>query len=422
MSVFEEMVSMIEIPKMIKIKQEFSKSEALNISSEIKKELQKPEIAMRIKKGSRIAITCGSRGISNLPLMLKSLCQELIERGCKPFIIPAMGSHGGATATGQLKVLESLGVTEEAIGVPIYSSMEVINLGKSVNGFNVYYDKYAYEADFTIVLNRIKPHTGFIGDIESGLCKMIAIGLGKQLGAESCHSTNIANFSNVIKEIASFAIMKGNISFGIGIIEDAYDNTSKIMAIPSNNIICQEKILLNESKAQYPSIPFDNFDVLIIKQIGKNIAGIGTDSKITGRYSVDSIKTNAKFQKMVLLSLTEESNGNANGMGIADIITKRLFKQFDPIQTYPNALTSRVTNTVKIPMVLDNDRQAIRAAIKTCVDIDYKNPKIVFIYDTLHISELLISDSLLYQVYGNNRLRICGSRFDLEFDKNGNLF
>jgi len=422
LNIFEQLVQDIKLPKMIRVRQKFPKPVLEDISGAIRKQLQREGVIERINKGDKVAITAGSRGIENFPAIVRELVTALKEKGAEPFVIPAMGSHGGATAEGQTALLRSIGITEETVGAQIFSTMEVVKIGTTDKGIPVCFDKYAYEADATIVVNRIKPHTSFRGSIESGLVKMIAIGLGKQLGAEICHATGLCNMSVRIEEVARVAIEKSNIAFGLGIMENAYDETSRIVAIPKEKIMCEEPELLLEAKENLPQIMFDNCDVLIVDEIGKNISGTGMDANIIKRFTSEAIVCKPLAQRIVALDLTKETYGNANGIGLADVCTRRLHEKIDFYGTYPNPLTSRVLMSVKIPMVMDNDRQAIKAAVKACFDIDYDDVRIIRIKNTLKLEEIYVSENLLDEAKKNPRINILSEPEEMAFDENGNLF
>lgn len=422
MSILEQLVEGIQLPRMVKVRQSFERRIIENISLEVSEQLKACEIQGRIKKGARVAITAGSRGISNLPLILKEIANELKVMGAHPFIVPAMGSHGGATAEGQIKVLRNLGITEESIGVPIKSTMETVQIGTTESGLAVYFDRYAAEADATIVVGRIKPHTSFRGPYESGLAKMIVIGLGKQKGAEICHATGLSAMSKRIEDIARLALKESNIVFGVGIIENAYDETSNIVAIPREKIMDEEPPLLVIAKNNLAKILIDKCDVLIVDEIGKDISGTGMDANIIRRFSSDTIVCEPLAQKIIIFDLTDATHGNANGMGLADITTRRMYEKIDFYETYPNPLTSRIVLSVKIPMVMDTDSQAIRAAMKTCFDVSYDNIRIIRIKNTLKLDEMYISENLLDEVNKNPRIEVLEQPKDIIFDEKGNLF
>jgi len=421
LNIFDQLVQDIKLPKMVRVRQKFPKPVLEDISGAIRKQLQREGVIERINKGDKVAITAGSRGIQNFSVIVRELVTSLKEKGAEPFVIPAMGSHGGATAEGQTALLRSIGITEETVGAQIFSTMEVVRIGTTDKGIPVCFDKYAYEADATIVVNRIKPHTSFRGSIESGLVKMIAIGLGKQLGAEICHATGLCNMSARIEEVARVAIEKSNIAFGLGIMENAYDETSRMVAIPKEKIMSEEPELLLEAKENLPQILFDNCDVLIVDEIGKNISGTGMDTNIVRRFTSEAIVCNPLAQRIVALDLTKETHGNANGIGLADVCTRRLYEKIDFYGTYPNPLTSRVLMSVKIPMVMDNDRQAIKAAVKTCFDIDYNDVRIIRIKNTLKLEEIYVSENLLDEAKGNTRINILSEPEEMPFDEKGNL-
>ncbi|MCG8485825.1 MAG: lactate racemase domain-containing protein [Clostridia bacterium] len=423
MSILEQLVSEIKIPKMVKVRQNFPRPVIRDIAKTIRAQVERAEIAGRIKTGDKVAITIGSRGIENLLTITKAVVGILKERGAKPFIIPTMGSHGGATAKGQVEVLKNLGITEDTVGAPIRSTMEVVVLGTTESGVPVYFDRYtATELDATIVMGRIKPHTSFRGSYESGLAKMIVIGLGKQKGAEICHATRLTNMSGRIEEMARVAIDKANIAFAIGIIENAYDETSKIVALPKEKIMDEEPVLLVEARANLPQILFERCHVLIVDEIGKNISGTGMDPNIVKRFTSDAIQCKPLTQRIVALDLTKETHGNANGIGLADICTERLYNKMDFYKTYPNPLTSRVLLSAKIPMVMDSDSQAIRAAIKTCLDVDYNNIRMIRIKNTMKLDEIYISENMTDEADKNPNIEILDHPMPMTFDEKGNLF
>jgi len=421
-NIFEQLVQDIKLPKMSRIRQKFLRPVLEDVSGVIREQLQREGVLDRIKNGDKVAITAGSRGIENFAAIVRELVTVLKERGAKPFLVPAMGSHGGATAEGQTAVLRCLGITEETVGAKICSTMEVVRIGTTDKGIPVCFDKYAYDADATIVINRIKPHTCFRGSIESGLAKMIAIGLGKQIGAEMCHATGLSNMSARVEEIARVAIEKSNIAFGIGIIENAYDETSRIVAIPRQKIIDEEPEFLIEAKENLPQMLLGKCDVLVVDEIGKNISGTGMDPNIVKRFTSEAIVCRPLAQRIVVLDLTKETHGNATGIGLADICTRRLYEKIDFYESYPNSLTSRVLMSVKIPMVMDNDRQAMKAAVKACFDIDYDDVRIMRIKNTLKLEEIHISENLLDEAMKNPRIEILSVPKEMAFDENGNLF
>jgi len=342
--------------------------------------------------------------------------------GAEPFIIPTMGSHGGATAEGQDEVLRSLGISEKTVGAPIYSSMDVVQVGESVGGMQVYFDKYAAtKADATVVVGRVKPHTSFHGSYESGLAKMIAIGLGKQKGAEICHAAGPAQMSRRIEDLARVSIENSNVIFGVGILENAYDETCKIVALPREEILALEPGLLQEARGYLPQILFTDYDVLIVDEIGKNISGLGMDTNIINRFPTSAVKCEPTVQRIVVLDMTEKTQGNFHGLGLADVCTRRVFEKLDFNQTYPNPLTSRVPEASKIPMVMPSDLLAIKAAIQTCCDVDYNTIKMLRIKNTLKLDEIFISENLLAQARLDSRIKIVREPQPMRFAESGDL-
>jgi hypothetical protein len=420
--VISNLLSDIKLPKMVKIRQNFPRPKIDDIPLAVYNEISKPEIAKTIKSGQSIAITVGSRGVANVALITKEVVKVVKSLGGNPFIVPAMGSHGGATAEGQREVLESFGVTEEYIDAPIKSSMEVKEIGRTEDDRPVLIDKHAAEADGIIVVGRIKPHTAFRGKYESGLMKMMTIGLGKQKGADTCHEAGFKHMAYNVPLFANAILKHANVLFGLGLIENPYDETCKIIALEKDEIPEKEPDLLIEAKNLMPKIMFDKFDVLVVDEIGKNISGDGMDPNITATYCTPYASGGPEIQRVVVLDLTEETHGNCLGMGMADFITKRLFDKADLEKSYPNALTATVSSTVKVPMIMRSDSLAIAAAIKICNEIDKNNARIVRIKNSLHVGEIYISEALLEEAKRNPDIEILGEPEYFAFDDQGNLF
>jgi hypothetical protein len=412
----------VPLPRMTKVRQIFPKFKINDISAVVHREIDRPEISGEIKRGEKIAIAVGSRGIANIALITKEVVNAVRKLGADPFVIPAMGSHGGATAEGQLEILASLGITEAYLKAPIKASMAVAKIGDTPNGKPVYIDKFAAEADGIIVIGRIKPHTCFRGKYESGIMKMLTIGLGKQKGADFCHAEGFKRMAENVPLFANVILEKANILFGLALLENSYDQTCKILALTKKEIPEKEPVLLIEAKGLMPRIMFDSFDVLVVDRIGKNISGDGMDPNITGTYATPYATGGPDIQRVVVLDLTEETHGNANGIGMADFTTKRLFDKINFAITYPNALTARVPCTAKIPVIMKNDREAIAVAVKTCCEIAYDQVRIVRIKDSLHLDEIYISEALLAEARKNSRLEILGEAGSFEFNQDGNLF
>ncbi|WP_261133489.1 nickel-dependent lactate racemase [Bacillus sp. Marseille-Q3570] len=406
MEVINQLLQPIPIPRMVKIRQTFEAPEIEDVVREVHERLHQLGVLERIDSGDRVAIAVGSRGVADIPILTREMVRAVRASGGKPFLIPAMGSHGGATPEGQKKVLEDLGVTEGFVGAPIHSSMEVEQIGQLPNGLPIFTDRSAYQADKVIVINRIKPHTAFRGDVESGLLKMITIGLGKQKGAEAAHSFGFKYMGEHVPEMAKVALEKTPIIFGLGTIENAYDRPARIEVIPAESLIEREPGLLLEAKRLMPKILIDPIDVLVIEEIGKDISGDGMDPNISGRFATPYATGGANAKRVVVLRLTEKTGGNANGIGLADITTKKAFEQTILEKGYANALTSTVVETVKFPMFLETEELAIKAGIKTCNAFDLSKVRLVRIQNTLDLKEIWISESLIGEAEQNDQLTL----------------
>lgn len=422
MDILKTLLKDIPIPQMVKIRQKFDDKVVDNPKEKLQEELARAGAIDRIKPGQQVAVAVGSRGVANIALFTKTTIDAIKNAGADPFIVPCMGSHGGATAEGQKDVLHHLGVTEEAMGAPIRSSMEVVKIDQLDNGLPVYVDKYAYEADAIVVINRVKPHTAFRGPIESGIMKMIAIGLGKQKGAEACHQLGFKYMAENVPTMAQIMIDKLPILFGVALVENAYDETCHIEVLPADNIRSREEVLLEEAKSRLPQILFKQVDVLLIDYIGKNISGDGMDPNVTGRYPTPYAEGGPDVSKMVVFDLTPETKGNANGVGTADFTTQRLVDKMDRLATYANGLTSTVCAPTKIATTLANQMDAIKAAVKTCNILDYTTCRMVRIRDTLHLGEIEISVPLLEEAKAHSDIELLSDPYDLSFNDKGDLF
>lgn len=419
LSILEELVRDIPVPKMAKVKQTFEDNKLEDFDSELRAELEK--VKDMVKPNMEIAIAVGSRGIDKVVELTAITVEFLKELGAKPFIVPSMGSHGGATGPGQKAVLEHLGVTEESAGCEIRSSMEVVKIGELPNGLPIYFDKYASEADGVVVINRVKPHTAFRGKVESGIMKMISIGLGKQKGAEACHQLGFKNMAENVPAMARIAIEKKPILFGVATVENAFDRVAKVEVLRAEEIEEKEPALQELAKKLLPKIFVDQIDVLIIDQIGKNISGDGMDPNITGRYPTPYAHGGPEVTKMVVLDLTPQTEGNANGVGTADFTTQRLVDKMDREATYANGLTSTVVGPTHISTAMPNDKMAIQAAIKTCNILDFTKVRAVRIKDTLHVGEIEVSEALLDYVKEHPNMEQVSELYEFPFDEQGNL-
>ncbi|MDM5222627.1 lactate racemase domain-containing protein [Peribacillus sp. NJ11] len=416
MDIISDLLREIQLPRMVKVRQKFHTPQIADVAGEVKKAIKEAGVLSRITEDDRVAIAVGSRGVADLPILVRETVAAVMEAGGNPFIVPAMGSHGGATAEGQIDVLHQLGISEEAVGAPIMSSMEVIKLDELPNGLPVYIDKLAYESDKIIVINRIKPHTAFRGPVESGLMKMITIGLGKQKGAEAAHAYSFKYMAEHVREMAKISLVKAPIIFGLATIENAYDKPAKIVAVPAEELEEVEPGLLLEAKSLMPKIHFDSMDVLIVNELGKDISGDGMDPNITGNFATPYATGGPDVKRTVVLGLTEKTHGNANGIGMADMTTKAVMNEIDWEKGYANALTSTVTDVVKLPMFLDTQELAVKAAIKTCNAFDLNKVRVVRIKNTLDIGEIWISESMMEEALKSKNIEILSEPEELALD------
>ena len=419
-----DLVSSQDLPKMFKVRQTFPRPriEPEDIPGIIRGYLSEESFAAKVRPGMRIAITAGSRGIANVALVTKTIADYVKSRGAEPFVVPAMGSHGGATAEGQKDVLESYGITESYLGCPILSSMEVKKIGVNEEGMDVFIDKYAAEADGIIVSCRIKPHIAFRGPYESGIMKMMAIGLGKQHGAEVCHEAGFKNMAKYVPMFGKAIIENAPVLFAVAVIENAFDETCKIAAVQAEDIVEKEPPLLKEAFTYMPKILVDSCDVLVVDQIGKNFSGDGMDPNITGTFCTPYASGGINAQRVCVLDLSPETHGNGIGLGYSSATTKRVFNQLDLASMYPNAITCTVLGGVRIPIVMESDKEAIQVCVRTCNEIDKKNPRIVRIPNSLHLEHIMLSEAYYDEVRNHPGITIESEPEYLPFDEDGNLW
>ncbi|MBL0714072.1 MAG: hypothetical protein JJV98_10270 [Desulfosarcina sp.] len=377
-----------------------------------------------LKPGDRVAIGVGSRGIANLALMVRTLVAVLRRMGAVPFIVPAMGSHGGATAEGQEGVLARLGITEACCGAPIRPAMETVRVARVFEDVPVYFSSEALRAAHTISINRIKPHTKFKGELESGIAKMLCVGLGKHDGALVYHRFAIKHgFLPLLRAMAEELRVRTHFRGAIGIVENAYDETCRIEAVPAGRLFEKEETLLSLAKSHLPRLPFRELDVLVIRQIGKEISGAGMDPNVTGR-AFDLMESDfadqLKVTRVAVLDLSELTGGNAIGMGNADIITEKVFDKLDYEVTLMNALTSLSLRKAFIPVRLPNDRKAIQAGFTTLGPVASRDVRAVIIQDTLNLTEFMASIALMQELADRPEAAIL-SRANLKFDAADNL-
>ena len=423
METVNAIVSGTYLPRMFRVRQQFPRPalEVPQIPQILRAQLDGADVAGRIHPGMAVAITAGSRMIANSVTILRGIVQFVRDQGGVPFLIPAMGSHGGATAEGQKDMLATLGITEETVGCPIRSSMETVCVGKNDEGVDTYMDRFAYEADGIIVFNRIKPHSGFRGKYESGLIKMMAVGLGKQYGAEVLHSGGDETLAKNIYLFGKSILEHSKVMFAVGVLENAYDETAEIHVIKREDILEQELVCLAKAFTYMPRVLVDSCDAMIVSCIGKNYCGGGMDSNITGRFYSPLFHSRMEAQRIGVLDISEESHGNANGIGVADVISKRAFDKLDAATTYPNALTTTCYRNASIPLVMMNDQLVMQTCVKGCYHIDRSNPRVIYLKNTLELEYIWLSESYWEEAKGISGMTIESQPEYIQFDEAGNI-
>ena len=423
--VVSQLLAGVPIPRMFRARQIFPQEhiEPADIPAAVMEQLDREPFRSKVRPGMEIAITAGSRGIANVDIITKAVVDFVKSRGATPFIVPAMGSHGGATAEGQIDILAGYGITPDTMGCEIRSSMEVVELGVSDTGMPVYMDKNAYHADGIIISCRLKPHNAFRGPYESGPCKMMTVGLGKQKGAERVHAEGMGKIGENIPSMAKVALEKAPILFAIPCLENAYDQTWKLVAIDKDDILDREPELLKEAFAHMPSLLVGECDVLVVDETGKNYSGTGVDPNITGTFSTEYAHGGVKVQRTCFLDLSEASHGNSLGVGLANVITKRFFDKIDLEMMYPNCITSTVLTSARIPCIVATDKEAIQMCIRTCNGIDQNHPRVIRIPNSLHIGSIMLSEAYYEDVKAGkwSGLEAVSEPEELEFDGQGAL-
>lgn len=415
----------VRLPRMFHAAQRFADTHIKReeIEAAIFHEISRSGMALRIRPGMRVAITAGSRGIRNVDEITRSIAAFVKSRGAIPFIVPAMGSHGGATAQGQTELLAGYGITPDAMGCEILSSMETELLGYSDLGKPVYMDKNAYEADGVILSCRLKPHNAFRGPVESGPCKMMTVGLGKQKGAEQVHADGMDIIAKNIPSMARVTLGTGKILFALPCLENAYDQTMMFEAIAPEDILRREEELLKVAFANMPSILVGAGDVLIVDCVGKNFSGTGVDPNITGTFSTPYASGGVEVQRTCFLNLSEESHGNSLGVGLASAITRRIFDRIDADAMYTNCITSTVIRSAMIPCVLSTDKEAVQFCLRTCNRIDGDNPRVIRIQNSLHLGQVMLSEAYYRDVLAGryDGLTALDAPEDMLFSEEGTL-
>jgi lactate racemase-like protein len=414
----------MQLQRLVPILQRFPDRGLPDVVASVRDEMESADWTSAVVPGSRIAIGVGSRGIANIAVITKAVVDFWRSRGVTPFIVPVMGSHGAASAAGQAAVLVRYGITEEAMRVPIVSSLDVVKVGTTPEGIDVSMDRHAYESDGVMLVGRVKWHTGFIGKLESGVHKMMAIGLGKWEGAKRYHVFGLRiGLEQVIRSVGKVILDTGRMLGGLAILEDAYHRTAEVHALGAVGMVEHEERLLERVKQWKARIPAKELDLLIVDEIGKNISGAGMDAKVINRGVVgrNELPDVVKIMRVYARDLTAESGGNAVGIGSCDVISSRLFHKIDFESTWVNALTASHPEVSNCPPHFANDRTAIEKIIVTCGKLEPGECSIAWIRNTMRLDEMLISENLLDEIEGSSEIEAAGPAVDLEYDSAGNL-
>lgn len=413
-------------PRMMRLRQRFEAPTLADPAQAVRDQMAGLNLKDKVKPGQTVALTVGSRGIANMALIAKTVVEELKKLGAEPFIVPAMGSHGGGKAEGQRAIVEGYGVTEDYVGAPIKSSMDVVEVGATPDGIPVFFDKHAYEADHVVVIGRIKPHTDFQGSIQSGLHKMMLIGLGKHKGALNYHKAFIHySFDKIMREVGAEVIKKCGVLFGLGLVENPADQTALIEAVPPDKFQERESELLKKAIEWLPRLPFKRADLVIIDYIGKNISGSGMDTNVVGRktsfHRPDNANELCQVTRIYIRDLTPETEGNATGLGIADYAHQQLIDKVDFEKTYINCVTGQETKAASTPMHWGSDKEVLENAFKNVGYLEPEQVRVIRIKSTLDLTEVLVSEPYLEDMKGRDDLTQVGEPFELEFDEKGDM-
>jgi hypothetical protein len=412
-------------PQIFRVRQNFSRPQVDDVAAEVHARLARLDLGRRVRPGQSLAVTAGSRGIANIASILRAAVEHFRGLGAEPFLVPAMGSHGGGTAEGQCHILEACGITAESVGCPIRASMETAIVGQAAEGFPLHVDRAASTADHLLVCGRVKPHTSFAGDFQSGLIKMLLIGLGKQIGANLYHrAIEDFSFDRIVRSVAGEVIEKCHVVAGLAIMENAYDETALIEAVEPAAFLAREPELLALARQWMARLPFDAADVLVIDRIGKNISGVGFDPNVVGRKFNDHQAVageTPKIKRICLRSLTPESHGNAVGLGMSEFCRTQLLRAMDPRITRLNSLTSGHIAGCMTPPDYDTDCEMLEAALGTVGLVEPRRARLLWIADTLNLAEVECSAAYLEEASGRSDLEVIEGPREMAFDAEGNL-
>ena len=404
-----------DLPQMARVRQAFEHHKIDDVAGAVANEMGREDIKAKVKPGAKIAVGVGSRGVANIDVAVKALIASLKELGADPFIFPAMGSHAGGTSEGQEALLAGYGVTEDKMGAPVRATMDTVVVAELEGGTKVHMDKYAHDADGVVLINRVKPHTSFRGEIESGIVKMMTIGMGKINGATSLHGNHpITEFGDALPRAAKAIMECQPFLFGIGMVEDAFDDTAIIQALPAETLFAEETKLQAKAKELMAKIYIEDIDVLVIDEIGKEISGAGADPNVIGNPGTPGFEV-PRVKKIVILDLTEKTHGNAAGIGSAHVITHRLLRRVDFASSYANMVTATALEGARVPIPMKTAEDAVRLAVKTLIGIEPEDARIVRIRNTLSLGEIEVSEPILKELQGDSRMEVLSQPGKISF-------
>jgi hypothetical protein len=410
-------------PSMTPLRQTAPQPVIADVAAEVVRQWKASRLAQRMRPGDRVAVACGSRGIANVAVIVRATLEYLRSLGTRPFVVAAMGSHGGATADGQRQLLAEYGISEERLGVPVKTDMDTVQLGTNSWGEPVYWDRNAFGADAVVTVSRIKPHTDFRGRFESGILKMLVIGLGKRDGAAQHHRWGVRGLREMMPETARVVLVKTKFAAGLAVLENAREETARLQALDRDELLEVEPKLLDEARGLMGRLPFDRLDLLVIGEIGKNYSGAGIDPNVVGRLLIEGEQEpqSPKIIRICCLDLSPESHGNGTGVGIADLTTQRLLDAIDPVPFRMNNLTACFLRRSQLPFAFPNDRECIAMGLQTCWQPDLAKVRMALVPNTLELSELWVSPVLAEEARSRPHLEVVGEARPLPFDATGNL-
>lgn len=414
----------LDLPPVARVRQDFARQpEVADVPAAIAEAVAHSHLAGRVPRGGSIALAVGSRGIAGLESIVRATVESLKRLGFQPFVVAAMGSHGGGTAEGQRALLAELGVTEATAGCPIRSEMETVTLGTNAFGLPIHFDRNAFDADGIVLLNRLKPHTSFTGRYESGLLKMLVVGLGKRQGAAQVHKLGLPGLRQLLPEVGQFLLRRTPVALGLAILENARERTAKIVAVEPEELLDVEPVLLDEARLLMGRLPFDQIDTLIVGELGKNYSGTGLDPNVIGRQRVETMPDLPRpvVTRLAVLDLSVETRGNALGIGLADLTTERLVQQIDPEPMRVNSFTSNFLTRARVPLALPTDRDVLAACLDTCWQVERSSARMVLIPNTLELETLWVTRPLAAAVAADPTLRLETDFQPLPFDAAGHL-